>query len=440
MTLFKNATLLEIDPPAIRESMELLVEDDQISKIAPKIDAPNAEMVDLKGKILMPGMVCSHHHYYSGLARGILAEIGPTPDFASILKNLWWRLDRALDAESLKSSALICSLDAIRAGTTAVIDHHASPNFIEGSLKVLKDAFEHCGLRGMSCYEVTDRNGREGMLAGVEENRAFAGLLDEEKKTGKWRGLFESHIGGHAPFTLSDESLKLLADTVEKSRRGLHIHVAEDSYDSSHSHAEHGKDLLVRLDSFGLLGPKSIMVHGVYLSSSEIDLLNQRDGFLVHNNRSNMNNSVGYNTRLPELKNLALGTDGIGGDMFEEVKFAYFNHKNNSGPWWPPNYAKALAAGNRLLERNFAASFGRLLPGYKADLVVADYPSPTPLVPENIAGHLVFGMTSSIVESVMINGQFVYRNRQFPFDIGPIYSEAAVQSRKLWERMDNILP
>ena len=441
MTLFKNATLLDMNPPAIRPDMDLLVDGDTIKETGKNLSAPgpDCETVNLGGKLLFPGLVCSHHHYYSGLARGIMANIGPTPDFASILKNLWWRLDRALDKPSLKSSALICCLDAIRCGTTAVIDHHASPNFIEGSLSVLQDAFEYCGLRGASCYEVTDRNGRDGMLAGIQENLSFAEKLDSQKKDGSWVGLFETLIGGHAPFTLPDEALKKMGDIVEKTGRGAHIHVAEDRYDSSHSHAVYGEDLIFRLDRFGLLTPKSIIVHGVYLSSEEIALINKRDAFLAHNSRSNMNNNVGYNPRLPEVENLVIGTDGIGGDMFEEIKFSYFNHKDKGGPQWPGDYLARLMNGNQLLERTFGAKFGRLEPGYKADLVVADYLSPTALVADNLAGHIMFGMNSSVVESVMVGGRFVYRDRVFPFDVGGIYAEAAGESVRLWERMDGIM-
>ena len=151
MTLFKNATLVEFDPPRVREGMDVLVEGDVITEVGrcltitgPSGPGPagSGKTVDVSGKILFPGLVCSHHHIYSGLARGILAEIGPTPDFVSILRNLWWRLDRAIDAASLSSSGLICSIDAIRAGTTAVIDHHASPFAIKGSLNLIAEAFE----------------------------------------------------------------------------------------------------------------------------------------------------------------------------------------------------------------------------------------------------------------------------------------------------------
>jgi len=449
VTLFKNATLVEFDPPRVREGMDVLVDGDVITEVGRNltITGPSApgpagsgKSIDLSGKILFPGLVCSHHHMYSGLARGIMAEIGPTPDFISILRNLWWRLDRAIDAASLYSSGLICSIDAIRAGTTAVIDHHASPTFITGSLNILKKAFEETGLRAATCYEVTDRRGHDGMIEGVEENIAFARGIDGEKANGTWSGLTEAHIGGHAPVTLPDEALKLIADACTQTSRGFHVHLAEDRYDVSHSHATYGQDLIPRLDAFGLLTDKTLLVHGVHLSSEEITLFNERDSFLIHNARSNMNNNVGYTTRIPEVKNLGLGTDGIGADMFEEIKTAYFKHKDEGGAWWPGEFLGALAAGNRLLERVYGAKFGRLEPGYKADLVVADYASPTPLVPENIAGHMVFGMGSAIVETVMVNGSLVMEERQFNIDIAPIYEEARGQAKALWERMNGINP
>ena len=451
MILIRNATGVEFDPPRVRENLDLLVDGSTI--VAVGADAAQAvtassrsgtdgtvRTIDASGRLLYPGIVDSHHHYYSGLARGIMATIGPTPDFMSILKNLWWRLDRAATEESLSLSGLVCNLDAIRAGTTAVIDHNASPNAIRGSLDALARSFERVGIRGATCYEVTDRHGRADMLAGVEENITFARRIDADKAAGRWSGLVEAHIGGHAPCTLPDEALEAMADAIRSTGRGLHLHVGEDAFDVSHSHLTYGADIMDRLDRFGLLNEKTILAHGIYLSDAEIDLFNERDGFLVHNARSNMNNGVGYNTRLPRYRNLALGTDGIGGDMFTEVKHAYFKHKDERGPWWPGDYLRALAAGNRILERTYGGRFGRLEPGYTADLVIADYDPPTPLVADNIGGHFVFGMDASITRTVIVNGAVVYEDREFPFDTAEIYHQSRQAAKELWERMDRIAP
>lgn len=438
----KNATAVEFDPPRVRENCDVVIEDDKIAAVGSGVarNVAAEEVIDGTNRIVFPGIVCSHHHIYSALSRGVLAPVGPTPDFVSILKNLWWRLDRALDEDSLHFSTLTACLDAVRCGTTAIIDHHASPEFIEGSLDVIKQGMGLIGVRGATCYEVTDRHGPDGMLAGIEENRRFALEAQAEIDQGRGPHLVEAFIGGHAPCTLPEESLERMADVIKKTGRGLHLHVAEDRYDVSHSHAVYGEDLVVRLDRHGLLDSRTILVHGIYLSEEEVEILNERDGFLVHNARSNMNNGVGYNRNLPKLRNLALGTDGIGSDMYAEMQTAYFKHKDEGGPWWPGDFMKALQNGNRILERIFGQSFGRLEPGYKADVVVARYAPPTPLVAENIAGHFIFGQNAGITETVVIDGKIVLRNGKFPDEIdeAAIAAGAGEQAKLMWRRMEEM--
>lgn len=440
--IIKGVCAVEFDPPRVRENMDLLIEGNRIASVGRGVARghDDCELIDGRGKIVFPGIVCAHHHIYSALSRGILAPIGPTNDFVSILKNLWWRLDRAIDRDALRFSALVASLDAIRRGATAIIDHHASPSFIENSLDVIKEAMELIGVRGATCYEVTDRHGREGMHAGIEENRRFALELGLEKGVGA--RLVEAHIGGHAPCTLPEEAYERIGGLMDETGRGLHLHVAEDRYDVSQSHIVYGEDIARRLDRHGLLNEKTILVHGVHLTEEEVDLLNERDSFLVHNVRSNMNNSVGYNKLLPRLRNLALGTDGIGADMFTELQTAYFKHKDEGGPWWPSEFLAALQAGNRILERCFGARFGRLEPGYMADLAVARYSPPTPLNSENLAGHFVFGLSSGIIQTVIVNGRIVLRDGEFgdKIDEEAIAAGAREQAALLWKRMEEIAP
>jgi putative selenium metabolism protein SsnA len=444
MILIKGATAVEFDPPRVREDVDILIDGNKIAAVGTGAGNTMAadEVIDGSGRIVFPGIVCSHHHIYSALSRGILASIGPTPDFMSILKNLWWRLDRAVDEDVLHFSTLTAGLDALRCGTTAIIDHHASPDFIEGSLDVIKQGMELVGVRGATCYEVTDRHGRDGMIAGIEENRRFALETQNSAERGGNPRLVEAHIGGHAPCTMTEEAYERMADVIKETGRGLHLHVAEDRYDVSQSHAVYGEDIVARLDRHGMLDSRTLLVHGVHLSTEEIEILNERDGFLIHNARSNMNNNVGYNRNLPRLRNLALGTDGIGADMYAELQSAYFKHKDEGGSWWPGDFLTALQAGNRILERSFGESFGRLEAGYMADVVIARYEAPTPLVPENIAGHFVFGLSSGITETVIVDGRIVLNKGAFPDDIdeAAIAAGAREQGKLLWKRMDNITP
>ena len=439
MLVLKNVTAVQIEPASVQSGVDIAIEGSLIKEVGAGLAAkyPTAEVREMNGKLVMPGIVCSHNHFYSGLARGIMANIKPCPNFISTLKNLWWRLDRVIDEESLYYSGLICSLDAIKSGCTAVIDHHASPNYIAGSLNTLRKGFLKAGLRGMTCYETTQRNGGEAELrAGVDENIAFAKQIDAAKAKGDEPYLVECHIGAHAPFTVGDSGMEMMADAVKSTGRGLHIHVAEDLYDVAHGHDIHSKDLIERMAGFGLINSKTLIGHGLYLSDADIAILNEKDSFLVHNSRSNMNNHVGYNHKLGTLRNVALGTDGIGADMFEELKFAYFKHRDAGGSMWPDSFARFLSNGNTLLERNFSAKFGRLEAGYKADLTICNYDSPTPLVAQNIGGHLAFGMGSNVVDSVMVEGKLVYENRSFAFDVEPIYAEARKHAAAMWKRMD----
>jgi putative selenium metabolism protein SsnA len=440
MLLLKNARILQFVPPEVKEGMDILIDGDAIIEIGKGIkpEFQDVRAIDLGENLISPGIVCSHNHFYSALARGILADIKPSTDFVSVLQNLWWRLDKGIDEEILYYSGLVGAIEAIQGGTTAVIDHHASPKFINGSLKILKKAFENIGLRGILCYEVTERNGSGEMRDGVNENISFADMIDKEKKSGKKSNLLEAATGAHAAFTLGDEALSLLSEAVSTTGRGLHIHVAEDKYDSSESHHLFQKDIMQRLEAFDILNGKTICAHGVHLTDYDIQILNNHDCFLVHNARSNMNNGVGYAAKLPAVRNVALGTDGIGSDMFEEIKFAYFKHRDAGGKYSPTDFLTFLHNGTLLLERYFSRNFKRIEKGSVADLVIYDYKNPTPLVDNNIAGHVAFGLSSRDVKTVIINGVLVYENRRFPFDVEPIYEKANNAAKLLWQRMNEI--
>ncbi|MEW6548146.1 MAG: putative aminohydrolase SsnA [Spirochaetota bacterium] len=441
MILFENTRLISFNPPGVSEPLDLAA-GETIIEIGRNLSAkyPKAERAG-SGGYLSPGLVCSHTHLYSALARGIQVAIEPSKDFAQILDHLWWRLDRAIDLPILEASALSGGAEALFCGVTSLVDHHAGPSAIDGSLSVLRIAYERLGLRGILCYETTDRNGQAGAKAGVGENLRFAREVDS-LRAGGGKPLVEAAIGGHAGFTVGRETLEALADAVKASGRGIHIHLAEDKYDAVDSRHRYGLDLVERLDRLGALTDKGIIGHGLWLTPSEIETMNARDAFLAHNARSNMNNAVGYNAALPSHRNVVLGTDGMGADMLEEFKFAVFRHRESQGPWWPGDFLACLDRGNRLLERYFAqdlapgSSFGVLGPGNPADLVHWDYDPPTPLSGENLAGHLAFGVSSRAVKSVAVAGKMRIKDRKPLFDLEEIQAQARVQARRLWNNME----
>jgi cytosine/adenosine deaminase-related metal-dependent hydrolase len=193
------------DPNRLIEDGAILIEGGTIHEVGSSSDLirryPNAEQLDAGGQLAMPGGICAHTHFYGAYARG-MAIPGPAPrNFPEILARLWWPLDKALDREAVRFSALVCLVDAIKHGTTTLIDHHASPNFIEGSLDVIADAVDEAGLRAVLCYEVTDRDGPEKAQAGIAENVRFLHAVRQRPRVAATFGL-------HASLTLSDETLR----------------------------------------------------------------------------------------------------------------------------------------------------------------------------------------------------------------------------------------
>ncbi|MCU0503886.1 MAG: amidohydrolase family protein, partial [Anaerolineae bacterium] len=233
---------------------------------------PTAERLDAAGKLILPGSICGHTHFYGAFARGMAIPGAPATNFVEILERLWWKLDRALLWDDIRASALICLVDAIRHGCTTLIDHHASPNVIDGSLDIIADAVKETGLRASLCYEVTDRNGMAGAAAGISENVRFIKRCLSQPDP-----QLAASFGLHAALTLSDQTLEASARAVEglAARTGFHIHVAEDKADEDQSLRKYNLRVVERLRNFGILGPRSIAVHCVHLDEYEKDMLKE---------------------------------------------------------------------------------------------------------------------------------------------------------------------
>ena len=248
--------------------------------------------------------VNAHTHLYSGLVPFGMPLPDPEPrTFLEILERVWWPLDRALDAPSLRAAARFYIGQALATGTTALIDHHESPNFIEGSLDVIADACQELGMPALICYGATERNGgRREAERGLEECRRFI--------RSNRRPLVRGAVGLHAAFTCSDDTLREAGELCRELRVPLHVHVAEDGID---------RDGFKRLVANDAIVPGSILAHGVHLTRDEVQMADRLECWFVHNPRSNRANGVGYASALRASSHVALGTDGFPSDMEAEA-------------------------------------------------------------------------------------------------------------------------
>lgn len=426
--LIKNVRTFTLAPPQLKKT-RLRVVGSEITSEGPSLQPlKNEKVIDLEGRLVLPGFVNAHTHLYSTLSRGMPTPATAPVNFTEILEKIWWQLDVALDAETIYYSALAGAIEAIRCGTTTLVDHHASPSSIKGSLDLIKKALTEVGVRGVLCYEVTDRGGKQKRDCGLAENERFI----EENKTNEW---FRGYVGAHAAFTLSDESLDLCGELAAKHHTGVHIHVSEDLCEVKDAREKYRSTVLGRLARHKILTKDSILAHCVHLTTSEFKTSREQQCWLVHNPRSNMNNRVGYAKVHLFGEKLALGTDGFPADMLEEARFA-FQKKRDSHIDEHLDYIKLITGGQKLISSVFGKKFGPLDKGATADLVVMNYNAPTPMEADNLSGHYLSGMQSSMIESVMVGGKWVMKNRKLQgIDEQQVFAKCRRLARKLWQRM-----
>ncbi len=430
-----NALLVGLDPPQV-ERGGLRIGGGQILERGLHCEPTAADQsFDCGGAVVLPGLVNGHTHLYSALAVGMPPPAKPPRDFLEILQFVWWRLDQALDAESIETSARVGALDAVRSGTTTLIDHHASPHLIEGSLDLVERGIAAVGARAVLCYETTDRHGAAGRQAGLAENRRYL----KAKAEGACDHQFAGLVGAHAAFTLEDQTLDELAALAREYGSGVHLHVAEDPCDADLCRHVHQAELIDRLAGHGLLKTPSIFAHGTHLDAQAIARVNAAGLTLAHNPRSNMNNAVGYapvdQFRCPVL----LGTDGIGQDLLAEARHAWFMSRAARASITPQQIIAMLAAGARRASQDLDLTLGVLRPGAAADIVVTDYQPSTPMTAGNLAGHLLFALDSRQVRDVMINGRWVVRERTvITTDETADRRQAVETAGRLWKRMGQI--
>ena len=394
---------------------------------------PEAEAFDCSGRIVFPGFICAHHHFYSTMARGMCPPGEPASNFVEILERLWWKLDMALSEEDITLSTQIPLIECIRNGTTTIIDHHASPSFRDGSLDLIETALREAGLRASLCYEVSDRNVAG---AGIAENERFI------RKVGAGDGRIAAMMGLHASFTVSDETVEKCVGIAGDAGVGCHIHVAEDAADRKDSLDKYGVPTVERLHKLGVTGERSIFAHCIHIDEAEMEILASTGTAVAHNPESNMNNAVGV-TKLLELLGkgvlVGLGTDGMASDMLAQMRCAYLLHRlDNRDPRVAFMEAPQILLQNNaaICERQFGIRLSEIAPGRPADLAIIDYRPPTPLDESNLLGHIIFGLVDATVDTTVCGGEILMKGKQIlSLDEERIAARCRELAPKMWERL-----
>ena len=440
--LITNANVVTWETPnRVLKNHAIYIESDRIKSIAPTKmltdKHPRARTLDAAGQYAMHGNICAHTHFYGAFARG-MAIPGPAPrDFPEILQRLWWPLDRSLDAEGIRYSTLVCLVDAIKHGTTTLIDHHASPNFIDGSLDIISDAVDTSGLMAVLCYEVSDRDGLDKANAGINENVRFMKRLSTSPHP-----RLSATFGLHASLTLSGVTLQACRAALPEGS-GFHIHTAEHESDEYDSLNKSEMRVIDRLLKHGILGPKTITAHGVHFDVREMEILKETGTWLTHQPRSNMNNGVGV-ANVESMMRLGipvcLGNDGFSNAMWEEWKTTYLLHKvHHRDPrrMGGADVVQMAVYNNASLANEFfsTAPIGRLIEGATADLILVDYHPYTPLSEANLPWHILFGFQPGMITTTMVAGKILMKDRKLQTLDEQDIAEGALQiAPRIWEK------
>ena len=422
------------------ENGGVLIKDGKILEVGKsdilKNKYPNEEFIDAESNLIMPGFINTHHHIYSAFARGMKSS-GKTPkDFQEILENLWWKVDKKLNHEDIKYSALTTYIDSIKNGVTTVFDHHAGPNSISGSLDVIEEAAKQVGIRSCLCYEVSDRDGLEIAEEGINENIRFIKKCQREQGN-----MIKGMFGLHASFTLSDETLKKCQNSIDGLDVGYHVHIAEGIGDLNDSLEKYGERVVERLSKFGILGEKTIGVHCIYINEKEMEILKNTKTNVVHNPESNMGNAVGCSPVLEMYSkgiHLGLGIDGYTSDMLESLKVGNMIHKHEKrdpSVAWLELPTMLFENNRKIAEKYFQEPMGILKSGAVADIIIVNYNPLTEIDEENYNSHLIFGVMGRDVVTTIIDGQVVMKDRRIlTLDEKEVFKNSRMVSKKMWLR------
>ena len=423
------------------EDAGVAVVDGKIVEVGPLQDVSKGfgadEVVDARGCIVMPGLICSHTHLYGIALRGSALSIQPPSDFLQILQRIWWPVDETLTNDDAYATTLAAGVESLTNGTTCYADTYSAPNAIEGSLDQIAKASNEVGLRGLISFEATERRSAEEGTRGLKESLRFI----QKKDKGRTMGM----ISLHASFTVSDDLISRGVEASGRHRAPLTIHVSEGPNDGYHNMERYGKRSVERLQERGLLSPRAVLAHCVHLNEKEIELIARSSASVAHNPMSNMLNAVGVASLMEMVDrgvNVGLGNDGYVFDMFENMRAGFLlqrvARRNPNRP--TPQEVVEMCTINAAKAYGLS-SLGSIEVGKRADIIVVRPAFTATPYSGSIYGYIVSGLRGSDVRDAIVDGQVVMRNRRLvTLDVGRAEARVLKTMDKLWQRLGSSPP
>ncbi len=428
--LLRNATV--IDAEGLRAGVDIAISGGRIAMMGPALDVVANETNHLRGALIAPGFINTHHHFATGLLRGAPPPAVPASNQRERLERVIWPFERRLTHAYVRAAVRASLLEAIAAGTTLVIDHHVSSGCIDGVLDVIAEEVTGSGLRAVLCYEITDRDGEATAAAGLAETARFLARRHGDR--------IGAMVGLHAMSTVGPHTLARATALAGRHETGLHLHLGESAHDNDESLARYGGRPVARLEAAGGFTPKTLAAHAIHITADEAELLGVRGVAIAHLPRSNASNGVGI-TNLPLLTAsgcaVGLGGDGFTQDMRADIGLMpLLQRQEGRDPTLLPPRAVVdigLTGAATIVERQTGWQVGRIAPGAAADLVVLDYEPVVPLLPHNALWHLASGLPGGRIRDVWVAGEQLLRGGQFlTLDAEQVRHEAAARGMALW--------
>ena len=388
-------------------------------------------MLHASGKAILPGFVNCHGHTGLILLRGLAEEFPLQP----WLVNTVWPVMRFAGPEETYIAARLACLEMIRSGITTFTD-------MWRDLPAVEKAVEESGLRARLAFNMRDYSD-----PALLEPEWRAGLEAIETPV---RTPFIKHgLAPHSLYACSNEILRRCAEEVEKIGCHLQIHIAETQLEVSESLQKHGCTPVERLDELRLLGPHTLLAHGVWMNETDCARAARARAAVSHNVTSNMKLASGI-APLARFRsaglNLALGTDSAASnnvlDPFREMKFALLAQRASTGDVanLTPRMALEAATLNGARALGMADEIGSLEPGKQADMILIDLDKPhfAPARPNDadaLMASIVFCAGASDVDTVIVGGRIIMRNREVStLEAQLVRESASAASQRLLSR------